>query len=377
MKVLFVLGTRPEAIKMAPIIEVMARRPELFDLRICVTAQHREMLDNVLPLFDIRPDYDLDLMRENQTLAELTADILGAIDPVICREEPDWILVQGDTTTAMAAALAGYYRHVKIGHVEAGLRTYDKLQPFPEEVNRRTTAILADTHFAPTKQAEANLLREGVDVRRIVVTGNTVIDALLQVVGRGYDFTTGPLAQIPFDKRILLVTAHRRENFGEPLQAICKALDVISRRHAEDLQIIYPVHLNPQVRNPVRALLTGLSNVTLLEPLDYLSFVHLMNRSYMVLTDSGGLQEEAPSLGKPVLVLRNKTERPEAVQAGTARLVGTKTERIVAETESLLNDSTLYEQMANAANPYGDGRAAERICEALLAATYEEATCKC
>ncbi|HUT30669.1 MAG TPA: UDP-N-acetylglucosamine 2-epimerase (non-hydrolyzing) [Sedimentisphaerales bacterium] len=372
MKVLIVFGTRPEAIKMAPIIEVMARRPEVFDLRICATAQHREMLDNVLPLFDIQPDYDLDLMRENQTLAELTADILGAIDPVICQQEPDWVLVQGDTTTAMAAALAGYYRHVAIGHVEAGLRTYDKLQPFPEEVNRRTTGILADIHFAPTEQAQANLLREGVDKRRILVTGNTVIDALLQVVGREYDFTTGPLAQIPFDKRILLVTAHRRENFGEPLQALCRAIEMISRRHSEDIHVVYPVHLNPQVRNPVHGSLAGLSNVTLLEPLDYASFVHLMNRSYMVLTDSGGLQEEAPSLGKPVLVLRNKTERPEAVQAGTARLVGTKTERIVAETESLLNDSTLYEQMANAANPYGDGHAAERICSALVMTTDEK-----
>ena len=372
MKVLLVFGTRPEAIKMASVIAVMAARPDLFNLRICLTAQHREMLDKVLPLFEIQPDYDLDLMRESQSLAELNADILTALDPIICRERPDWILVQGDTTTAMAAALAGYYRHVRIGHVEAGLRTYDKLQPFPEEVNRRTTGILADIHFAPTEQAQENLLREGVDKRRIVVTGNTVIDALLRIVGLEYDFTTGPLAQIPFDKRILLVTAHRRENFGEPLHTICRAIEMISRRHAEEIQIVYPVHLNPQVRNPVRASLAGLSNVTLLEPLDYLSFVHLMNRSYMVLTDSGGLQEEAPSLGKPVLVLRNKTERPEAIQAGTARLVGTNTQRIVQETECLLNNSAAYEQMANAVNPYGDGHAAERICRALLMTTDEK-----
>jgi len=357
---------------MAPIIKAMVRRPEPFDVRVCVTAQHRQMLDEVLALFDIQPDYDLDLMRENQSLAELTADILTALEPVICQEEPDWILVQGDTTTAMAASFAGYYRHVRIGHVEAGLRTYDKLQPFPEEVNRRTTAILADIHFAPSKIAEANLLREGVHRRSIIVTGNTVVDALLQVVRREYDFAKGQLAGIPLDKRILLVTAHRRENFGKPLQAICEALRVISRRHAEDIHIVYPVHLNPEVRNPVPALLAGLSNVTLLEPLDYLSFVHLMNRSYIVLTDSGGLQEEAPSLGKPVLVLRNKTERPEAVRAGTSRLVGTETERIVEESEHLLNNPTAYEQMANAVNPYGEGHASERICQALLMTSQAE-----
>jgi UDP-N-acetylglucosamine 2-epimerase (non-hydrolysing) len=362
---------------MAPVIAVMAARPDLFDIRICVTAQHREMLDKVLPLFEIQPDYDLDLMRESQTLAQLNADILTSLDPIICRQKPDWILVQGDTTTAMAAALAGYYRHIRIGHVEAGLRTYDNLQPFPEEVNRRTTGILADIHFAPTEQARANLLREGAYKRRITVTGNTVIDALLHVVGLEYDFTSGPLAQIPFDKRILLVTAHRRESFGEPLQDVCRAIEVISKRHSEDVHIVYPVHLNPQVHNPVCASLAGLSNVALLEPLDYLSFVHLMNRSYIVLTDSGGLQEEAPSLGKPVLVLRNKTERPEAVQAGTARLVGTDADSIVNETERLLSSYEAYGQMANAANPYGDGHAAERICEALLMATCEKAVCKC
>jgi UDP-N-acetylglucosamine 2-epimerase (non-hydrolysing) len=371
MKMLFVFGTRPEAIKMAPVIEAMARRADSFDTRICVTAQHREMLDHVLTVFGIQPDYDLDLMVHEQTLSSLTARALEALDAVICKEDPDWLLVQGDTTTAMTASLAAYYHRVKVGHIEAGLRTHDKYQPFPEEINRRLAGTLADLHFAPTESAQANLVREGIDRRNIIVTGNTVIDSLLSAVQLQYEIGAGPLAGIPFDKRIILVTAHRRENFGEPIRAICRALAGIAKNHPDDVHVVYPVHLNPNIREPVHALLSGHSNITLLDPLDYLSFVHLMNRSHIVLTDSGGLQEEAPSLGKPVLVLRNKTERPEAVDAGTARLIGTKAERIIEETERLLNNSAAYEQMANAVNPYGDGRAAERICQKLIQVEQE------
>jgi len=377
MKILFVFGTRPEAIKMAPIIEAMGRQPELFEVRICITAQHREMLEPVLELFNIRPNYNLDLMRPKQTLSDLTARIFEAVDPVICREKPDWLLVQGDTTTAMGASLVGYYHRVKVAHVEAGLRTYDKFQPFPEEINRRIAGAVADLHFAPTEIAKANLLCEGVDKRNILVTGNTVIDALLQIVKLKFDFAKGLLAGIPLDKRILLVTAHRRENFGEPIQAICKALQVIAERYTGDVHIVYPVHLNTNVWEPVHALLSGVSNITLSEPLDYLSLIQLMNCSYIVLTDSGGLQEEAPSLGKPVLVLRNTSERPEAVEAGTVKVVGTETARIVQEVERLLDDSAAYTKMAHAVNPYGDGYAAERICERLLIASNEKVTCVC
>jgi len=351
---------------MVPIIEAMRQQPECFDTCICVTAQHREMLDDVLDIFDIQPDYDLDLMRPKQTLSELTARIFDALDPVICQEKPDWLLVQGDTTTTMVASLVAYYHRAKIGHIEAGLRTYDKFQPFPEEINRQITSTVADLHFAPTETTQKNLIREGIDKENILVTGNTVIDALLQVVQLEYDFVNGPLTEIPVGKRILLVTVHRRENFGERLKAICKALDVIAKRYANDVHVVYPVHLNPNIWEPVHTLLSGVSNITLLKPLDYLSFVHLMNRSHIVLTDSGGLQEEAPSLGKPVLVLRNTTERPEAVEVGTTRVVGTETERVVQEVGSLLDDSSAYTKMANAINPYGDGHAAKRICEAIL-----------
>lgn len=366
MKILLIFGTRPEAIKMAPIIEAMRQQPECFDVRICVTAQHREMLDHVLALFNIQPDYDLDLMSQEQALSSLTARIFDALDTVICKENPDWLLVQGDTTTTMVASLVAYYHHIKVGHIEAGLRTHDKFQPFPEEINRRIVSTVADLHFAPTELAQVNLIHEGIDKRNILVTGNTIIDALLQAVQVKYDFANGPLAKIPFDKRILLVTVHRRENFGEPIRAICKALNEIAKRYASDVHIVYPVHLNPNIWGPVHALLSGVSNMTLLKPLDYLSFVYLMNQSRIVLTDSGGLQEEAPSLGKPVLVLRSVTERPEAVEAGTARVIGTQTERIVQEVERLLDDSSTYAKMANAINPYGDGHAAKRICEALL-----------
>ena len=377
MKILFIFGTRPEAIKMAPVIEAMARQPEYFDTRICVTAQHRELLDHVLTIFNIQPDYDLDLMSQEQALSSLTACIFYALDTVICKENPDWLLVQGDTTTTMVASLVAYYHRVKVGHIEAGLRTHDKFQPFPEEINRRIASTVADLHFAPTETAQENLIREGIDKRNILVIGNTVIDALLQAMQLKYDFANGPLVEIPFVKRILLVTAHRRENFGEPIRAICEALKMIAERYTDHVHIVYPVHLNPNVWEPVHTLLSGVSNITLLKPLDYLSFVHLMNRSHIVLTDSGGLQEEAPSLGKPVLVLRNTTERPEAVEAGTARVIGTKTKRVVQEVAYLLDDSTAYRKMANTVNPYGDGHAAERICEKFLITTNEKAAYVC
>jgi UDP-N-acetylglucosamine 2-epimerase (non-hydrolysing) len=377
IKVLFIFGTRPEAIKMAPVIEAMALRPEFFDIRICVTAQHRQMLDNVLALFNIQPDYDLDLMSQKQALSGLTARIFDTLDTVIYKENPDWVLVQGDTTTTMVASVVAYYHRAKVGHIEAGLRTHDKFQPFPEEINRRIASIVADLHFAPTESAQTNLIHEGIDKRNILVTGNTVIDALLQAVQLKYDFENGPLAKIPFDKRILLVTAHRRENFGEQIKSICRALTVIAKHYASDVHVVYPVHLNPNIWEPVHTLLSGVSNITLLKPLDYLSFVHLMNQSHIVLTDSGGLQEEAPSLGKPVLVLRGVTERPEAVEAGTARVIGTKTERVVQEVERLLDDSAEYTRMANAVNPYGDGHAAERICEQLLITANEKAAYVC
>jgi len=358
---------------MAPVIGAMARDPALFDLRICTTAQHRRMLDDVLGFFDIRPDYDLDLMRRSQSLSALTARIFDALDPVLCRERPDWLIVQGDTTTAMAAGLSGYYHRCKVGHIEAGLRTGEKFAPFPEEINRRIADVVADLHFAPTETARENLLREGIDKRSVFVTGNTVIDALLQAAQADYDYSSGPLSELPLDKRIVLTTAHRRENFGEPIRAICEALENLAKRYAEDVHIVYPVHLNPNIRGPVYAMLDGVANITLLDPLDYLSFVHLMKRSHIILTDSGGLQEEAPSLGKPVLVLRSVTERPEAVEAGTARIVGAQTDTIVKQTALLLDDPDAYSEMANAVNPYGDGHAAERICEKLMAAGKETA----
>lgn len=365
MKVLFVFGTRPEAIKMAPIIKQMAQYPDIFNVQVCVTAQHREMLDQVLRLFEIQPDFDLDLMRPNQSLAELTARVLQTLDPIVAKQKPHWLLVQGDTTTVMAASLVSYYHQVKVGHVEAGLRTHDKFQPFPEEVNRRIASTVADLHFAPTIGARNNLIHAGIAEQTIQVTGNTVIDALLQMIKLGYDFNNSPLAKVPLHKRVILVTAHRRENFGRPLQAICRALRMIAERCAEEVQIVYPVHLNPNVKETVHTLLGKIPNITLLEPLDYFTFAHLLNKSFLILTDSGGIQEEAPSLGKPVLVLRETTERPEALEAGTAKLVGTKSDQIVQEVVHLLNCPEAYEQMAQAVNPYGDGHAAERICQRL------------
>ena len=371
MKVLAIFGTRPEAIKMAPVIRELHQRSADSHAQtiVCVTAQHRQMLDQVLSLFDIRPDYDLDLMRDNQSLSEITAKVLTSVDEILTQEKPDWVLVQGDTTTAMAASLAAFYRQIKVGHVEAGLRTWNKLQPFPEEINRKIADGVADLHFAPTETARQNLLREGFDDKTIRVTGNTVIDALHWVAAQPFDWERSNLGTAALDApgtRLILVTAHRRENFGAPLENICAALREIAERYRRDVRIVYPVHLNPNVQEPAYRLLRDAPNITLLPPLDYLPMVQLMKRAYLVLTDSGGIQEEAPGLGKPVLVLREVTERPEAVEAGTVKVVGTDRARIVAETVRLLDDRAEYARMAHAVNPYGDGHAAERIVEALL-----------
>jgi UDP-N-acetylglucosamine 2-epimerase (non-hydrolysing) len=368
LRVLSIFGTRPEAVKMAPVIQALAAHPEI-EARVCVTAQHREMLDQVLELFQIQPDYDLNLMRPDQTLAGLTAEILQHIDPVLQKEDPDWVLVQGDTTTVMAAALAAFYRNVHVGHVEAGLRTGDKRQPFPEEINRRIAGTLADLHFAPTELSRQNLLREGVEDWRIHVTGNTDIDALLQISARQ---TPVQVQQwlgewgISQGKRLILVTAHRRENFGEPIRSICAALKKLAETYAGEVQIVYPVHLNPHIQGPVHEILDGVENIHLTAPLDYLPMVHLLKQATLVLTDSGGIQEEATGLGKPTLVLREKTERPEGVAAGVLKLVGTDRQRIVAETRELLENPRAYAAMAHAANPFGDGKASARIVDALL-----------
>ena len=377
MKVLSVFGTRPEAVKMAPIVRLLKRTAGV-EARVCVTAQHRQMLDQVLHLFDINPDYDLDLMREDQTLPELSAAIFTHLDPVLKEFKPDWVLVQGDTTTVAVTALLAYYNRVKVGHVEAGLRTHDKWQPFPEEINRRVAGVAADLHFAPTEWAKNNLLREGVDEKIIAVTGNPVIDALqfvakqeepeevksfLEKLGISNEKReTGNSS--PITRFLLLVTAHRRENFGEPLENICSALKELASRG--DVEIVYPVHLNPRVQEPVNRILKSLEHITLLPPLDYLPLVHLMKHATLILTDSGGIQEEAPAFGVPVLVLREVTERPEGVEAGALKLVGTGTSHIVREARRLLEDESAYAAMAKASNPFGDGHAAKRIVHSLL-----------
>jgi UDP-N-acetylglucosamine 2-epimerase (non-hydrolysing) len=378
LKVLSVFGTRPEAIKMSPVVLELQKRSELVRSVVCITAQHREMLDQVLSLFRITPDYDLDIMEDNQTPVQVASAVLYRLEPILQKERPDWVLVQGDTTTVAAASLAAFYAGIKVGHVEAGLRTYDKWRPFPEEINRRVAGVIADLHFAPTHRARQNLLNEGVPAEQILVTGNPVIDALRCVanepcppeVGRLLNEETGFTSSNP-ETRTILVTAHRRENFGTPLENICLALGDIAARYDSQIRIIYPVHLNPNVWEPVHAMLGDIPNIILTPPLDYFSLVHVMKRSYIVLTDSGGIQEEAPALGKPVLVLREVTERPEAVEAGTVRLVGTKRERIVAETIRLLEDESAYNQMARAVNPYGDGQASKRIVAALLGEQVE------
>jgi UDP-N-acetylglucosamine 2-epimerase (non-hydrolysing) len=366
VKVLCVFGTRPEAIKMAPVIQELRRRPGCADVRVCVTGQHREMLDQVLRLFDVAPDHDLKIMRAGQTLTDVTAAALTGLDRIVAQERPDWIVVQGDTTTAMAGALVGFYHRVRVAHVEAGLRSRDLGHPFPEEANRRIADTVATVHLAPTDVARDNLLREGFDAAIIVVTGNTVIDALHWVAALPAPSDLDGLIP-PNGTRLVLVTAHRRESFGAGMEDICLGLRDLARRYGERVRIVYPVHLNPNVLDPVHRTLGAVPNVALVPPLDYLRFVHVMKRAYLVLTDSGGIQEEAPGLGKPVLVLRDVTERPEAVAAGTARVIGTARERLVSEAARLLDDPLDYARMARAVNPYGDGHAARRVVDALLA----------
>ncbi len=364
-KILAVFGTRPEAIKMAPLIKELQKHPEQFFCKVAVTAQHREMLDQVLELFDIRPDYDLDIMHAGQTLFDITRRVLSGLEEVLENENPDLVLVHGDTSTTCTAALASFYRQVPVGHVEAGLRTGNKYSPFPEEINRRITGVLADLHFAPTREAADNLRKESVSPDKIFITGNTVIDALLAIVRREYHFRDPVLESIDFEnKRILLVTTHRRENLGQPLRRVYRALRALADEYP-DIEIVFPVHKNPAVRNLAHEELGDLKCVHMIEPMEYEPFVNLMGRCYMVLTDSGGLQEEAPSLGKPVLVLRDTTERPEAVSAGTVKLVGTAEEQIKKEADSLLSDTEYYRKMSNAVNPYGDGRASVRIRRAI------------
>lgn len=365
LKVLLVFGTRPEAIKLCPVLLELRRRASEFQVKCCVTAQHRQMLDQVLQVFGVSPDYDLNLMQPGQTLAQTSARILAAIEEVLTAERPDIVLVQGDTTTTFCGALAAFYSRIPVGHVEAGLRTGDLSQPFPEELNRVLTTRLSALHFAPTRGAARNLLGEGVAAERIVETGNTGIDAVLQVSEK---LRAGQLAGIEWPgldplRRLLVVTAHRRENFGAPLEEICEALVCLARRG--DAQIVYPVHRNPNVAGPVERRLGQEPGILLCEPLEYVPFVDLMRRAYLLITDSGGIQEEGPSLGKPVLVMREKTERPEAVEAGTVKLVGASAARIVRETARLLEDGEEYRRMARAHNPYGDGHASERIAAEL------------
>lgn len=359
------LGTRPEAIKLCPLIRYLQSASD-FEVRVCVTAQHREMLDQVLRVFDVRPDYDLGAMRKGQTLFQSTSRILGALEDVILRERPAMTLVQGDTTTTLCGALGAFYAGIPVGHVEAGLRTGDMNAPFPEEMNRVLTGRLAALHFAATSKAAANLIAEGIPEDSIAVTGNTGIDALLQtddLVRRGAVPTGARLEEIDPSRKLILVTAHRRESFGQGFERICTALSELARR--SDVQIIYPLHPNPNVEETVRRRLSKERNIRLIEPLDYLAFVELMRRSCVILTDSGGVQEEAPSLGKPVLVMRNTTERPEAVDAGTAMLVGDDVRRIVSETTRLLDDVSEYERRSHIRNPYGDGHASERIADRI------------
>lgn len=368
LKVLSIFGTRPEAVKMAPVVKALQAEDGI-ESRICVTAQHREMLDQVLALFHIQPNHDLNLMRPDQSLSELTAQIFSELDPVLAEEHPDWILVQGDTTTVMAASLAAFYRGIKVGHVEAGLRTGDKRQPFPEEINRRITSIVADLHFAPTELSHQNLLKEGIPEWRITVTGNTVIDALHEIANskppKNVTSWLEDWGIAAGKKRLILVTAHRRENFGEPIEQICGALHELAERYKDGIQIVYPVHLNPNIQEPVNRILKEVPQIHLILPQDYLTLVHLMKSAVIVLTDSGGIQEEATGLGKPTLVLREKTERPEGVSAGVLKLVGTDKRTIVREASILLDDAGAYQKMAHAANPFGDGHAAERIVRAL------------
>jgi UDP-N-acetylglucosamine 2-epimerase (non-hydrolysing) len=367
-KILLVFGTRPEAIKMAPLVKELQAHKKKYVVKICVTAQHREMLDQVLVFFDIKPDYDLNLMRHGQNLYQITADVIIGMKPVLEEFKPDIVLVHGDTTTSTVSALAAFYAGIKVGHVEAGLRTYKKYAPFPEEINRQLTSRIADYNFAPTERSKQNLLHEGIAEKKITITGNTVIDALFWAQEKLVTYEDEEIIRlseiVDLTKKIILVTGHRRENFGDGFLNICEAIKQISEKH-NDVQIIYPVHLNPNVQKPVYDLLSNIKNVKLISPLAYPAFVWLMSQSYLILTDSGGVQEEAPSLGKPVLVMRDVTERPEAVEAGTVKMVGTDKEAIVSNITYLLNDLTIYRQMSMAHNPYGDGKACERIVNFL------------
>lgn len=366
IKVLSVIGTRPEAIKMAPVIKELANNPNQFHSVVCVTGQHKELLDQGLELFGIVPDYDLQLMRPDQTLSQLTAKLFCGLDLVVDEVKPTWVLAQGDTTTVLSASLVAFYHKITFGHIEAGLRTNNKYKPFPEEINRRVADVIADVFFAPTERSRQVLLLEGVPEKDIYVTGNTVIDALIDVAEKPYDWKTGPLSGIPTNRRIVLITAHRRESFGAPFRQMCMAIRELALKFANKaVEFVYPVHLNPNVQKPVYNILRGLSNVHLIKPLDYISLIHLMKNSSLILTDSGGIQEEAPSLGIPVLVMRNVTERSEGIDAGVAKLVGTNKDCIVSECVKLLNDSQAYAEMAKGINPYGDGHAAAKIVAIL------------
>ena len=365
IKVMSVFGTRPEAIKMAPLVKTLEKEINTESI-VCVTAQHREMLDQVLRDFDIEPDYDLNIMKAGQTLEDITVRALKGIGEGIREVKPDIVLVHGDTSTTFAASLAAYYNQTKVGHVEAGLRTYDKYQPFPEEMNRRLTGAIADLHFSPTEPSKKNLLKENIDENSIFITGNTAIDALKTTIDDSYKFTVDELNSIDYqNKRVITITAHRRENLGEPLENICKALRRIANEY-EDVELVYAVHKNPAVSNPVHNILGGHGRIHLLDPLDIKDMHNLMNRSYMVMTDSGGLQEEVPSMGKPVLVLRNVTERPEGVEAGTLKLAGTDEDTVYSMAKELLDNGDEYRKMAVAKNPFGDGNASERIVRAIL-----------
>ncbi|MDD4067088.1 MAG: UDP-N-acetylglucosamine 2-epimerase (non-hydrolyzing) [Clostridia bacterium] len=365
IKVMLVFGTRPEAIKMAPLYKALKNNSNI-DTKICVTAQHREMLDQVMHIFNLVPDYDLDIMEKGQTLAKITSKALEGLCDVFEKEKPDLVLVHGDTTTTFVASLAAFYNQIKVGHVEAGLRTYDKYAPYPEEINRKLTTALADIYFAPTENNKLNLLKENIDESKIYITGNTAVDAMKYTVNKEYNLNNEILNDIDFvNKKIILVTAHRRENLGEPLENICEAINVIVNSN-DNVECVYPVHLNPIVQDTVRKILGNNSKVHLIDPLDAMTFQNVMDRSYMVMSDSGGVQEEAPSVGKPVLVLRSETERPEAIKTGTLKLAGTDRENIIKLANELLNDRNEYERMSKSKNPYGDGNACERIVNAIL-----------
>jgi UDP-N-acetylglucosamine 2-epimerase (non-hydrolysing) len=369
LRLLTIFGTRPEATKMCPVVLAAQAHPDV-DALLCVTAQHREMLDQVLNVYGVIPDIDLNLMQPNQSLAQITAAILQNLDPVLKQVQPDWVLVQGDTTTVMATALLCYYNRIPVGHVEAGLRTGDKWQPFPEEINRKIAGVVADLHLAPTEHSRQNLLREGVEDWRIYVTGNPAIDGLRIITEKPAPAVVQELLDAhqisPNGKQLVLVTAHRRENFGQPLEDICQALRTLAHRYHDRLHLVYPVHLNPNVQEPVHRLLSGIKNISLLPPLDYLPLVHLQKQAVLVLTDSGGIQEEAAGLHKPTLVLREVTERPEGVEAGVLRLVGTDPARIINAAVELLENPQAYAQMTQAVNPFGDGHAAEKIIQAVV-----------